>query len=47
MQNTIRRNGKITTGLKNKQNYYLELINEFPPRPITNKQELILTQRLN
>lgn len=45
MQNTIRRNGKMTTGLKNKQNYYLQLINEFPPRPITNEQELILTQQ--
>ena len=45
MQNTIWRNGKMTTGLKNKQNYYLQLINEFPPRPITNEQELILTQQ--
>lgn len=35
----------MTTGLKNKQNYYLQLINEFPPRPITNEQELILTQQ--
>jgi HTH-type transcriptional regulator/antitoxin HigA len=35
----------MTSGLKNKQNYYLQLINEFPPRPITNEQELILTQQ--
>ena len=38
----------MTTGLKNKQNYYLQLINEFPPRPINNDEELTITQeRIN
>ncbi len=34
----------MTTGLKTPSNYYLELINTFPPRPITNQEELIATQ---
>jgi HTH-type transcriptional regulator/antitoxin HigA len=34
----------MTTGLKTPSSYYLELINAFPPRPITNEAELIATQ---
>ena len=34
----------MTTGLKTPSNYYLQLINTFPPRPITNEAELIATQ---
>jgi HTH-type transcriptional regulator/antitoxin HigA len=34
----------MTTGLKTPSNYYLQLINAFPPRPITNEAELIATQ---
>jgi HTH-type transcriptional regulator/antitoxin HigA len=44
MQNTIRRIGKMTTGLKTPSSYYIELITTFPPRPITNEAELIATQ---
>ncbi len=39
-----RRNGKMTTGLKNPSSYYLQLINTFPPRPINNDAELLATQ---
>jgi HTH-type transcriptional regulator/antitoxin HigA len=34
----------MTTGLKTPSNYYLQLINTFPPRPIKNEIELIATQ---
>jgi HTH-type transcriptional regulator/antitoxin HigA len=34
----------MTTGLKTPSNYYFELINTFPPRPISNEIELIATQ---
>ena len=34
----------MTTGIKNPSKYYIELINAFPPRPITNEAELIATQ---
>ncbi len=34
----------MTTGFKTTSNYYLQLINTFPPRPITNEAELIATQ---
>ncbi|MTJ53517.1 transcriptional regulator [Anabaena sp. UHCC 0253] len=34
----------MTTGLKTPSNYYIKLINTFPPRPITNEDELIATQ---
>jgi HTH-type transcriptional regulator / antitoxin HigA len=34
----------MTTGLKTPSSYYIELINSFPPRPITNEAELIATQ---
>ncbi|MGD1807482.1 helix-turn-helix domain-containing protein [Dapis sp. BLCC M126] len=38
----------MTTGFKTPNNYYLELITTFPPRPITNETELIATQnRIN
>jgi HTH-type transcriptional regulator / antitoxin HigA len=38
----------MTTGLKQSSNYYLDLIITFPPRPISNEQELIATQnRIN
>ena len=35
----------MTTGLTQISNYYLQLINEFPPRPINNENELIATQK--
>lgn len=34
----------MTSGLKSPSNYYIKLITTFPPRPITNEQELIATQ---
>ncbi|MTJ10185.1 type II toxin-antitoxin system HigA family antitoxin [Anabaena sp. UHCC 0204] len=34
----------MTTGLKTPSNYYIKLITTFPPRPITNEDELIATQ---
>ncbi|HEY9742869.1 MAG TPA: hypothetical protein V6C90_20475 [Coleofasciculaceae cyanobacterium] len=34
----------MTTGLKTPSSYYIELINTFPPRLITNDAELIATQ---
>lgn len=34
----------MTTGLKIPSSYYIELITNFPPRPITNEAELIATQ---
>ncbi|NET42784.1 type II toxin-antitoxin system HigA family antitoxin [Okeania sp. SIO2B3] len=38
----------MTIGFKTPNNYYLELITTFPPRPITNEAELIATQnRIN
>jgi HTH-type transcriptional regulator/antitoxin HigA len=40
----IRRIGKMTIGLKTPSNYYIKLITTFPPRPITNEEELIATQ---
>ncbi len=40
----IRRIGKMTIGIKNPSNYYIELINSFPPRPINNEAELLATQ---
>lgn len=41
----IRRIGKMTIGLTQISNYYLQLINEFPPRPINNENELMATQQ--
>ncbi|MBD2208130.1 transcriptional regulator [Calothrix sp. FACHB-1219] len=35
----------MTTGLTTPSPYYLSLITEFPPRPITNDAELIATQQ--
>ncbi|MBR8826766.1 MAG: transcriptional regulator [Gomphosphaeria aponina SAG 52.96 = DSM 107014] len=35
----------MTTGLEKFSNYYLNLITSFPPRPISNEQELIATQK--
>ncbi len=38
----------MTIGFKTPNNYYIELITTFPPRPITNETELIATQnRIN
>ena len=38
----------MTIGLKTPSSYYMELINTFTPRPITNEAELIATQnRIN
>jgi HTH-type transcriptional regulator / antitoxin HigA len=38
----------MTTGIKTPSSYYMELITEFPPRPITNEAELDATQeRIN
>ncbi|WP_414583209.1 transcriptional regulator [Scytonema sp. PCC 10023] len=38
----------MTSGLKTPSTYYIELINTFRPRPITNEAELIATQnRMN
>jgi HTH-type transcriptional regulator/antitoxin HigA len=34
----------MTSGLKTPSTYYIELITTFPPRPITNNDELIATQ---
>jgi HTH-type transcriptional regulator / antitoxin HigA len=34
----------MTTGLKTPSSYYLQLINAFPPRPITTEAELEATQ---
>jgi HTH-type transcriptional regulator / antitoxin HigA len=34
----------MTTGLKIPSSYYLQLINTFPPRPISNEAELLATQ---
>ena len=34
----------MTTGLKIPSSYYLQLINDFPPRPINNETELLATQ---
>jgi HTH-type transcriptional regulator / antitoxin HigA len=36
--------GKLTTGLKTPSTYYMELVNAFPSRPITNNAELNATQ---
>ncbi len=38
----------MTIGLKTPSSYYIELINTFPPRPISNEAALIATQnRIN
>ncbi|WP_013322868.1 transcriptional regulator [Gloeothece verrucosa] len=38
----------MMSGLKTPSNYYLELVTSFPPRPITNEEELIANQnRIN
>jgi HTH-type transcriptional regulator / antitoxin HigA len=34
----------MTSGLKTPSNYYIKLLTTFPPRPITNEDELIATQ---
>ena len=34
----------MTSGLKIPSNYYIKLITTFPPRPITNEDELMATQ---
>jgi len=41
----IRRIGKMITGLTIPSSYYLSLITEFAPRPITNDLELSITQQ--
>ena len=41
----IRRIGKMITGLTIPSPYYLSLITEFAPRPITNDLELNITQQ--
>ena len=41
----IRRIGKMMTGLTIPSPYYLSLITEFAPRPITNDLELSITQQ--
>jgi HTH-type transcriptional regulator/antitoxin HigA len=41
----IRRIGKMITGLTIPSPYYLSLITEFAPRPITNDLELSITQK--
>ena len=41
----IRRIGKMITGLTIPSSYYLSLITEFAPRPITNDFELSITQQ--
>jgi HTH-type transcriptional regulator/antitoxin HigA len=44
----IRRIGKMITGLTIPSPYYLSLITEFAPRPITNDLELsIIQERIN
>ncbi|ACK69356.1 putative transcription regulator with HTH domain [Gloeothece citriformis PCC 7424] len=35
----------MTSGFKTTSNYYLELMTNFPPRPISNEEELIATQK--
>lgn len=35
----------MTTGIENYSDYHRDLINAFPPRPITNETELIATQK--
>lgn len=35
----------MTTGINNPNNYYINLVTEFPPRPINNEAELIATQK--
>ena len=44
MQNTARRDGKMTSSLKIPSRYYMELITTFPPRPIDNELEYAATQ---
>jgi HTH-type transcriptional regulator/antitoxin HigA len=34
----------MTTGIKTPNNYYINLVTEFPPRPISNEVELRATQ---
>ncbi len=34
----------MMTGFKEANNYYLQLVMEFPPRPIKNDEELMATQ---
>ena len=34
----------MTTGLKTPSSYYFQLINTFPPRPISNEAQLLATQ---
>ncbi len=34
----------MTTGIRNPSEYYLDLLQAFPPRPINNEAELIATQ---
>ncbi|NEQ68866.1 MAG: transcriptional regulator [Symploca sp. SIO2D2] len=36
----------MTTGLTTPSSYYLNLITNFPPRPITNDAELIANQQM-
>lgn len=45
MQNTIQANGKMTHGL-NKPISYVELLQEFPPRPIKSEEEMLATQQV-
>lgn len=45
MQSTIQTNGKMTPGL-DKHKTYIELLQEFPPRPIKSERELFATQKV-
>lgn len=35
----------MTTGIKTPNNYYINLVTEFPPRPINDEADLIATQQ--
>lgn len=39
----IKKTGKTMIGLNSPSSYYLQLVTEFPPRPITNEAELLAT----
>ena len=45
MPSTIQTNGKMTPGL-DKPKTYIELLQEFPPRPIKSQEELLATQKV-
>lgn len=45
MPSTIQTNGKMTPGL-DKPKTYIELLQEFPPRPIKSQEEMLATQKV-